>query len=37
VALACGDANFAIAKNGDLFAWGLLEGEILRSPVKIAK
>ncbi len=37
VALACGEANYAVAKNGDLYAWGLLDGKVLKNPVNIAK
>jgi len=37
IGIACGDSNYAVAKNGDLYAWGLINDEIVKTPIKISQ
>lgn len=33
--LTCGEANYAIAKNGDLYVWGLYNDNLLKTPTRL--
>jgi alpha-tubulin suppressor-like RCC1 family protein len=35
VDITCGEANYAVAKNGDLYGWGLISSETVKTPTKI--